>query len=231
MSVYNWIYNGAVPGSANVYSESLDATVTDATAEDIQIATNFLNYYTKAAAFIAVTDVEEKLENDITFFQTAYDRMDPVESEASSKNSTRASSAGRLEELKKQISNISSALKKIESESESLCVPVLRQGFDFKNQKVLKIRLKKYFEDINLDLKLYPSWGSLGMKATANWLVFAGQALIPGGMDRVPVPAPSIEINSSDSRSDMSDRSSNIIADESDDSSVDGDQQLSLQSS
>jgi hypothetical protein len=223
-SVYNWIYNGSVAGTANVFSESLDATVTDATEEDIRIATNFLNYYTKAAAFIALTDVKEKLENDTAFFQRMYERMDPVASEGSSRKSQ--SSAGRRQDFEKRITNISSALKKIESESESggLCVPIGRQGFDFKNQKVLKVKLKKYFDDIGLDLELYPSWGPLGMKATANWLVFAGQPLIPACMDPVTVPVTSIEINSSDSPSDISadesDRASDSIADESDNSSV-----------
>lgn len=58
ISVYQWIYNGAAAGSANVLSESLDETVTDASEDAIRIATEFLSCYGEAAPFIAVNDVK-----------------------------------------------------------------------------------------------------------------------------------------------------------------------------
>ena len=216
-SVYNWIYNGAVSGTANVYSESLDATVEDANETDIKIATKFLNYYAKAAAYIAVTSVKEKLPSDgeeatgTTIFEKTYKQMDlakPTRSDTSSRKSS--SSAQQLTDaerkLKQQISTISTALKNIES--DGIRVPAVRQGFDFENEKVLKVKLKQYFDDVNIDLKLYPSWGLLGLKATANWLVFAEQPLIPAGLDPETVPVPSIEIGSSSNCSHASDLSS-----------------------
>ena len=199
-SIYHWIYNGAVAGTANIFYENLDATVEDANEDDIRIATKFLEYYAKAASHIAVTSVKTELEKEMPVFEYMYKRMNrvkPTKSETSSRRSTSQATDASEIKIKQRISSISKALEKVES--DGICVPEVCQHWD----NVLKVKLKKYFEDVGLDLSLYPSWGLLGLKATANWLVFADQPLIPAGLDPETFPVPSIDIDSSSHASDL----------------------------
>ena len=60
-TVYSWIYNGCQPPPRHLSSKYFDEGVTEATLEDVRVATEFLATYVAAATYLGLTTLRDDL--------------------------------------------------------------------------------------------------------------------------------------------------------------------------
>lgn len=107
-------------------------------------------------------------------FPVAKDHQNKVDDNTNSNQGTVFLKAiTNKDDLQKNLKKARAALDEIDA--KGIWGPSLANNFVFENNKVLKVKLKTYFGDCSIPLKYYPSWSMLGLKASANWLVFAEQ--------------------------------------------------------